>query len=223
MKITAILGSPHGMKGNTAGLLDALVRSAAAAGAEVEVMSLTDYDVRPCRGCDACHKVGKCVIDDDFHTLHDAMVAADGVVIASPNYIFSVSAQLKALMDRCCGPIHLQELTGRYGAAVVTSGASGSEDVEQYIQRFLQGVGCWTVGGVGASMAEIYGPDGGQASRRRAAKLGTDLVEAIRAGEVPADQKPGREAFFQRMKGLVTAMKDSWPYEYDYWKAHGRL
>ncbi len=122
MKLVAIMGSPHGMKGNTGRLLSSLLDAAGDAGAQVTTFLLGDMDVAPCRGCDVCHKVGKCAIKDDFQTILAAMLDADAIVLASPNYIFSVSAQLKALFDRCCGAVHLQAMEGKYAAAVVTAG-----------------------------------------------------------------------------------------------------
>ena len=106
MKIGASLGSPHGPKGATGTLLAEVVRGAQAAGAEASVFSLTDHKVVPCLACDACHKTGVCPQKDDFNTLKSAMLGADGIILASPNYINSVSAQMKALFDRCCGPLH---------------------------------------------------------------------------------------------------------------------
>ena len=150
MKLVAILGSPHGMKGNTGKVLDALVAAARGRGAEVTLFSLAELKVGPCRACDTCHKTGACPTRDDFNTIRDALLAADGVVLASPNYIFSVSAQMKCLFDRWCGPLHLQAMEGKYGAAVVTSGGAESPEVENYMLRFLRAMGCWTVGSVGA-------------------------------------------------------------------------
>ncbi|MCD6365646.1 MAG: flavodoxin family protein [Planctomycetes bacterium] len=54
-------------------------------------------------------------------------------VLGSPNYIFNVSAQMKALLDRCCGPLHRNAWDGKYGVAVVTSGGGGQEQVDRYL------------------------------------------------------------------------------------------
>ena len=223
MKIVAILGSPHGMEGSTGRLLAGVMESAKSAGAEVTAHVLTRMKVQPCRGCGACHKTGQCVIRDDFKGLKDSLLAADGVLLASPNYIFSVTAQMKAMMDRCSCPLHCQAMEGKYGAAVVTSGGSGGEEVENYLLRFLRALGCWTVGSVSAEARQLEdertrGPKYGEA-----AVLGARLVEAIRARAAFPDQENERHAFFQRMKELVGFRKDEWPYEYKYWKSLGRL
>jgi multimeric flavodoxin WrbA len=178
--------------------------------------------VQPCRGCAACHKTGECVIQDDFKQIKDSLLAADGVVLASPNYIFSVTAQMKAMMDRCSCPLHCQAMEGKYGAAVVTSGGGG-EEVEAYLLRFLRALGCRTVGGVTAEARQLEdertrGPKCGEA-----AILGARLVEAIRTRAKFPEQDNERAAFSRRMKELVGFRKDEWPYEYNYWKSHGRI
>jgi multimeric flavodoxin WrbA len=180
-------------------------------------------DVKPCRGCGSCHKTGHCVIQDDFGKIESAMLKADGIVLASPNYIFSVTAQMKALMDRCSCPIHCQALEGKYGAAVVTSGGSGGDVVEGYLLRFLRALGCWTVGSVGAEAHEVEGKTGPGGRFGQAGDLGARMVEAIRRRQTFADQESERAAFFNRMKSLIAMRKEEWPHEYRYWKSLGRL
>ncbi|MEM0331209.1 MAG: flavodoxin family protein, partial [Archaeoglobaceae archaeon] len=62
MKLLAINGSPN--KRNTYALLEALVEEAKKLGAEAEILNLADYNINPCKGCDACLK-GDCVQKDD--------------------------------------------------------------------------------------------------------------------------------------------------------------
>jgi multimeric flavodoxin WrbA len=223
MKLVAILGSPHGMKGNTGQLLTGLLEGAKEAGAEVTAFSLSEKEVAPCRACDACHKTGKCSIQDDFPEILLAMLNADAIVLASPNYILSVSAQMKALLDRCCGALHLQIMEGKHAAAVVTSGGSGSEEVEAYMLRFLRTLGCWTVGSLGAEGRQLFDEDSRTKLQVSAASLGAKLVAAAESQQTFPEQRAERAAFHERMKQLVTFRREEWPYEYEYWKAAGRL
>ena len=78
-------------------------------------------------------------------------------MLASPNYISSVSAQIKAFMDRCCGVIHRMAFEGKYGASVVTSGGGDEEPITQYMNHFLITTGVMPVGSVWATMGEIVG------------------------------------------------------------------
>jgi len=148
----------------------------------VTVLSLTDLKVGPCRACDVCHKTGACSVKDDIGSILASLTGADGIVLASPNYIFSVTAQLKALFDRCCGPLHCQAFSGKYAAAVVTSGGAGSSEVEQYMLRFLRALGCRTVGSVGAEGRQLSQEAARTAVFAQAQELGRQLVEAIQTG-----------------------------------------
>jgi multimeric flavodoxin WrbA len=223
MNIVTIIGSPHGMKGTTGRLLSSVEESFKASGADVKQFVVAGMDVKPCLGCDSCHKTGHCVIEDDFKEVEAALLKADGVVLASPNYIFNVTAQMKALLDRCSCRMHCQTLEGKYGAAVVTSRGSGGGAVEGYLLRFLRALGCWTVGSVAAEAHEVATSSGRAGRFREAGDLGARLVEAIRRRQTFADQEPERTAVFDEMKALVTLRREEWPHEYQYWKSRGRI
>ncbi|MBM4030413.1 MAG: flavodoxin family protein [Planctomycetes bacterium] len=223
MNIVAVLGSPHGMKGATGKVLEALLAAAKGRGANVTLFSLAKHKVGPCRACDTCHKTGRCPTHDDFNKIKNAALAADGLVLASPNYIFSVSGQMKCLMDRFCGPLHLQEMAGKHAAAVVTSGGAESPEVEGYILRFLRAMGCWTVGSVGSEGWKLTDPGMARPVLQGAAALGNALVDAIEAKATYPNQLAERRAFYERMKALVVQRKADWPYEYERWRALGRL
>jgi len=220
LKIISLVGSPHGLRGNTAGLLRAVLKGAEALGAQNETIVLKGDSVRPCRGCDTCHKKGRCVQKDDFESIKQKIHAADGLILASPNYIFSVSAQLKAFMDRCCGVIHCLAFEGKYGAAVVTSGGGDEAPVAEYMNHFLMTTGIMPVGAVWATMGTLTGDDFPRDIRERALSLGERLVNAWKNKERPADTAKAMDAFHNRMKTLIQYRKEAWPYEYDYWVKH---
>lgn len=100
-RLVAIYGSPR-RKGNTAALLGRAVAGAREAGAEVTEFVLRDLKISPCLEIYKCKSDdGRCAIRDDFQTVSEAMLAADGLLIASPIFFYTVSAHVKALMDRC--------------------------------------------------------------------------------------------------------------------------
>jgi multimeric flavodoxin WrbA len=100
-KIMVVIGSPR-RRGNSATLAKRVADGAKDAGARVEIFFLQAMDIRPCTACDACRtKLRKdCIIKDDMKKLYPKLKAADGIVIASPIYWFTVSAQTKLFMDR---------------------------------------------------------------------------------------------------------------------------
>ncbi len=98
--LIALYGSPR-RKGNTATLLRRAVTGARGAGAEVEEVVLRDLKLSPCLEIYGCKQTGRCVISDDFGDLSDRLLAADGIILASPIFFYTVSAHTKILMDRC--------------------------------------------------------------------------------------------------------------------------
>jgi multimeric flavodoxin WrbA len=94
------MGSPR-MKGNTDLLLDEALKGAESQGAEVEKILVDKLQIAPCKEYYACLKDGKCVIKDDMDEIYAKLLAADAVIIASPMFFYTVSAQLMLLISRC--------------------------------------------------------------------------------------------------------------------------
>lgn len=126
MKILALLGSPR-KKGNTALLLDEYLRGIAASDKDAEIIKvyLHEKNIRNCSACETCRDVtvGRCAINDDMQELYPLFRQADMIVYATPIYWWSISAQLKAFMDRCyaLGPIK-DSFTGKKVALLMTYG-----------------------------------------------------------------------------------------------------
>lgn len=217
MKILAIIGSPRGMHGNTGRLLEEVLAGVEAFGAEVEILSLKTLDVQPCVACDVCHKTGICNINDDYESIKDKLFACDGFILASPNYIFSVSAQMKALFDRCNGLIHCMALEGKYAAMVETSGGGEDEEVLSYMSRFVNTLGATSVGGIGSAIAGIRTFPDEEILYESARALGQKLCQSISDKLVYPEQEGFREEFKLRMSGLVDMMQEYWTFEREYW------
>jgi multimeric flavodoxin WrbA len=105
MKIIGVCGSPR--RGNTEWMLTTLCESLEKGGAKFEVLLLRKMDVKMCRGCLACEKDGKerkgdCVIKDDMASIYPKLLAADGIVLATPGYMGLLSGLLKNFLDRTC-------------------------------------------------------------------------------------------------------------------------
>jgi multimeric flavodoxin WrbA len=224
MKVIAVLGSPKGAKGCTGPLVNGVLEGARAAGAETELFSLGDLSVLPCKGCqDVCNVVGKCHQKDDFEKIADAMLEADGIVFATPTYFFSVSAQLKALIDRLNLIYHCQRLNGKYGALVVTAGGSDPEDVTKYLSTIVTHFGFWKVGDLCAVRAQLE--DAGENARltEEAAALGKGMVDAIKNRQTFPEQEDERNQAFEIMKFMVMTLREEWPFAWDYWNTHWDL
>jgi len=66
----------------------------------VEKIVVPEVDIRPCRGCNACEMLNRCVQRDDMDYIHDRIIAADCIILASPIYCMGLAAQAKVLVDR---------------------------------------------------------------------------------------------------------------------------
>jgi multimeric flavodoxin WrbA len=98
-KITAIYGSPR-RSGNTATLLKKAIEGARDCGADVEEIVLRDLKISPCLEIYGCLQAGECAIKDDFQMVRDKILHAQGLMLASPVFFYTVSAHTKMLMDR---------------------------------------------------------------------------------------------------------------------------
>lgn len=105
MNILVLSGSPR-KGGNTDLLVDAFVKGASPKH-HVEVVSVHDYKINPCMGCNACfHREDHaCCQKDDMQIVYEKMAKAEMLVIASPVYFYGLSAQLKTVIDRFHNPI----------------------------------------------------------------------------------------------------------------------
>lgn len=99
-KVVAIFGSPR-LNGNSGILLNHAIQGAASQGADIEKIIIRDLRIAACNSCNGCFKTGVCVIGDDMKRIYPDLANMDGILVASPIYFMGVSAQLKALIDRC--------------------------------------------------------------------------------------------------------------------------
>jgi multimeric flavodoxin WrbA len=99
VKVLGISGSPH-RHGNTETLLDAFLEGAEAGGGIIRKVLLHEMDNATCRGCNACHKTGECVIRDELIPLFDEIFSVDVLALASPIYTMGITAEMKGFLDR---------------------------------------------------------------------------------------------------------------------------
>jgi len=100
IKILAFAGSPR-RYGNSETLLDWVLGSMIAdPDIVIEKVPLDEADINPCRGCNACEKLNKCIQRDGMDLYHDKIIAADIILLSSPIYCMGIASQPKALIDR---------------------------------------------------------------------------------------------------------------------------
>ncbi|HSA38072.1 MAG TPA: flavodoxin family protein [Methanoregula sp.] len=100
INVLAFAGSPR-RGGNSETLLDwVLAAMAKEPDVVVEKIPLTEANISPCKGCNACQKLNKCVQRDGMDSIHDKILAADLIILAAPIFCMGIAAQAKMLIDR---------------------------------------------------------------------------------------------------------------------------
>ena len=100
IKVLAFAGSPR-RHGNSETLLDWVLGGMSTdKDVIIEKVVLTDANINPCKGCNACEKLNKCVQRDGMDAYHDKIVDADIILLSSPIFCMGVASQVKALIDR---------------------------------------------------------------------------------------------------------------------------
>lgn len=98
-KILILSGSPR-KNGNSDILCDSFAKGARESGNAVEKIRIAEKNIACCRACYACRQSGVCAINDDMNEIMQKIIDSDVLVLASPVYFYSISAQLKAVIDR---------------------------------------------------------------------------------------------------------------------------
>jgi multimeric flavodoxin WrbA len=147
-KVTAFVGSAR--KKHTHDAVAQLLSNLQSMGdIEYEIVHLSDYRLQACRGCKVCFEKGEeyCPLKDDRDVLIEKMMASEGVVFASPNYSFQVSAIMKVFLDRLGFAFHRPRFFGKTFTSIVTQGIYGGGKIVDYLDFVGNGLGFNTVKG----------------------------------------------------------------------------
>lgn len=180
--IVILFGSPR-INGNTSALVDAFERGATEAGHNVTRFDLQKMDIHPCLGCLGGGKdpESPCVQKDDMAKIYPAYEKADVLVLASPMYYWSITAQLKMAIDRLFA---VTEKDPNYATpkqhCVLLMAAEGDtpdnfEPVEHYYHSLLRHLGWDNLGEIYAGGVMEVGDISGHPGLEKAYNLGKAL------------------------------------------------
>jgi multimeric flavodoxin WrbA len=218
MKILLISSSPHKEKSRTFALAQEVLKSLPKEEADIDIIHLIDCSILFCKHCEQCHKnILKCPLSDDVHVILEKMLEADGIILATPNYINNVTASMKALLDRSSHFIHCKRLLGKYILGVVSSGSGQAQEVLDYIKYYGHTCGAQYSGGVSSAALSI-----GE-KKEDAIKLGSKLVTDIREKRNYPEQLELIEQDRRHFRGIIQAREKEWAGEYQYWQDRGWL
>ena len=136
MKVLGITCSPR-KQGNTEILVQEALTSAKDCGAETELLTVWDKDVKPCDGCHSCMKTGKCHIKDDMQDIYLKLLDADGIIWGTPVYFFDVTAQAKILIDRSYALFTDGRLANKVGGIISVASSLGHSGVWNLFNAFF--------------------------------------------------------------------------------------
>jgi multimeric flavodoxin WrbA len=188
MKVVAINGSPR-KGGNTSILIGHVFEELQAAGIETEMIQIGGRRFSGCRACSKCweNKDRRCVIKNDpLNDWLETVLAAEGLLLASPTYFADVSSEMKAFIDRagfvCRANGNL--LAGKVGAALAAvrrAGALHALDTMNHLllasRVFIPGSSYWNLG-VGREIGQVENDEEGLRAMR---DLGQDMARLLKA------------------------------------------
>ena len=153
-KVVAIVGSPR--KGHTYRLVQGFERELKQLGeVNFEYILLKDWKLDSCRGCGLCLEKGEgyCPIKDDYSTLLEKMMQADGIILATPVYSLQVTALMKNLLDRMAYIMHRPCFFHKLYMPIVTQGVYGADGVIKYLDEAAKFLGFKKCPGLGLTVA----------------------------------------------------------------------
>jgi len=141
MKVVAFNGSAR-KDGNTATMVRWVFEELENKGIETELYQMKGKKIQGCIACYKCfeNKNQHCAVQKDVvNDCIDKMLAADGIILASPVYFADVSAQIKALIDRAGMTAIANDamFSRKLGASVVAARRGGAIHTFHSLNNFF--------------------------------------------------------------------------------------
>lgn len=192
MKILCMLGS-YRKNGNSDILAKEALMGAEEAGAEVELMRLTDYRIEACQGFGLClFREEGCHIDDDVKFIWSRIGQADGILLSVPCYFLESTAVLKQLIDRAWVIAHRGTFRGKYASVMVPYATRGWIPFGMLQPNIFLGIL-----GLKVIHREVFNVQGlseavhDEEAIKRARRVGNELAMAVKTGDSTYRSEPG--------------------------------
>jgi len=161
MKVLGIMGSPR-VGGNSDILLSQALAGAKAAGADVEKIILDRKHISGCKDCKKCNKMGVCAIQDDMPDIQKKILDAYAIIHSSPVYFWTMTAQMKAYLDRLCvffdaewrwQKVYYPKMRGKRIGLITVCGDTNVHTADPIVHSFKSTVDMTKMQWLGAVMA----------------------------------------------------------------------
>ncbi len=225
MKILAIMGSPR-KNGNTYRIVSQLEQRLKELGdVEFEYLFLADAKLGLCRGCCLCFGSGedKCPHKDDRERIEQKLLAADGVIFASPVYAMDMTALMKNLLDRFAYTMHRPRFFKQYTFIVSVSAGSGLKETISRIS-VLKYCGFNIVGSlaIGTFDFQLVSQETKDKIQKKVSAAADKFYQTIHKNRKYSPSFENLIAFHAQ-KTAYTMLKDHLPCDYAYFKERGWL
>ena len=186
MKVVAFIGSAR--KKHTYQTTEKVLEKLQSFGVvEYEIVPLTKYNLGTCRGCKLCLDKGEelCILKDDRDILLEKMKNSDGIIFASPNYSFHVSALLKQFLDRLGFIFHRPQFFGKTFTSVVAQGIYGGNKIVKYFNFIGKALGFNVVNGICVTTLEPVSEKALAKNEQKIEKLAKRFYKQLVKNEYP--------------------------------------
>jgi multimeric flavodoxin WrbA len=189
---------------------------------EYEIVRLSDYRIELCRGCKICFAKGEahCPLKDDRDLLLEKMAASDGVVFASPNYAFHLSALMKAFLDRLAFAMHRPRFFGKAFTSIVTQGVGLGGKIVDYLDFAAKCLGFTTVQGTCITALEPMTEQERQKMDRALAKQARQYLTSLEQVDHPVPSLVMLIGFRMGRTSMKLELDDS-SRDYQYYEEKG--
>lgn len=197
MKVVMINSSPH-QAGCVNAALQELKGEFTRQGVETEIIHIGRENIHSCMACGECRRTGKCAQNDLLNDVVGKLIAADGLIFATPVYYAGISGQLKCFMDRLF-LAYGRQLGNKPVAAVVNSRRSGCVSAFNDINNFFTMSNMLVVTSQywnqvhGAFAEEVREDQEGLQTMRTLAKNMSWIMKCIEAGKQAGIPMPVQE------------------------------
>ena len=192
MKILGLIGS-YRKNGNSDILAKESLMGAEERGAEVELLRLTDYEIKPCQGFGLClFREEGCHIKDDVKFIWSKIGEADGILLSVPCYFLESTAVIKQLIDRAWVLAHRGTYRGKYASVMVPYATRGWIPYAMLQPNIFLGIlglkiihrATFNVQGLGEAVHD-------DAAIKKARRIGRELAEAVLNQDSTYRSEPG--------------------------------
>jgi multimeric flavodoxin WrbA len=222
-RVTAFVGSAR--KKHTHDAVVQFLNNLQALGdVEYEIVTLHDYTLKACQGCELCIWKGAefCPLKDDRDVLMDKIMVSDGVVFATPNYCGQVSGIMKTFLDRFVFVCHRPRYFGKVCTSIVTYSFARGDKIVEYLDIFAMTLGFNVVKGTCVSGLDPRTERDQQKIDRARVRQAKQFYAGLAKPTCPAPSLL-RLAIFRTFRSMIRQAADDSTRDYRYYAEKGWL